>query len=174
VRRQATGTTGFSELEWLKKEDMGILNKYKVVIAVVLIILVLVLIRSFGSNHFKSDADKWSEPTVMQSNIINEEQFKALPGEKLMIYLGEKTGGHTDISGKVLKISPDSVLSKIKIIRKHDGPVALFSSDPALEARIWMLLSQMGFRNIYILSNDSGNEALKYKFRSDTLAEPEL
>jgi len=32
----------------------------------------------------------------------------------------------------------------------------------------------MGFGNIYILNEGSMGESLKYKFRPDTMAEPEL
>jgi hypothetical protein len=155
---------------------MEFIKRYKVVIAVVLPILILVLIRSFGIYHFKSDAKKWAEPSVIQSNIITREQFKALPGEKLIINMGEDTSVHNYITVASLNIPPDSVLSKnyIKTIRKHDGPVVLISTDPDISARIWMILSQMGCRNIFILTSDADNEELKHKFRSDTLVRPEL
>ena len=41
---------------------MYLLKKYKAVIIVVLPILILVLLRYFGPNHFKSDAKRWAEP----------------------------------------------------------------------------------------------------------------
>ena len=50
---------------------------------------------------------------------------------------------------------------------KHDGPVVLTSSDPGLTARIWMLLSQMGREDLYIIS-DSENEVLKFKLETDS------
>jgi hypothetical protein len=154
---------------------MNIVYKYKVVFAVVLPILILVLIRSFGSNHFSSDAGKWAEPSVIQSNVLTTEQFRALSGEKMLINLGVSPVAFNFPDHLALSISPDSVLSKayFKIIRKHAGPVVLFSADQSTSARIWMVLSQMGLRNIFILSSDNGNEVLKYKFRPDTLVRPE-
>jgi hypothetical protein len=154
---------------------MNIVYKYKVVFAVVLPILILVLIRSFGTNHFRSDTGKWAEPSVMQSNILTTEQFKALAGEKMLISLGVSPVTYSDLFRTALSIPYDSILSNpyFKIIRKHAGPVVLFSADQATAARIWMVLSQMGLRNIFILSSNNGNEVLKYKFRSDTLVRPE-
>ena len=155
---------------------MNVINKYKVVLAIVLPILILVIIRSFGSNHFKSDAKKWAEPSVKQSNIITVEQINNLSAEKLIINLGEAGSGLKEITSDVLFIAADSILCKnnLSIIRKHDGPVLLVSSETAVSARIWMILSQMGYKNIYILTNYADNEALKYKFRPDTLVRPEL
>lgn len=155
---------------------MSLINKYKVVIAVVLPILILVLIRSFCANHFKSDAKRWAEPSVKQSNIITGEQINALSGEKLIINLGEAGSGLNEITSDALFIAANSILSKnnLSIIRKHDGPVLLVSSETAVSARIWMVLSQMGYKNIYILTNDADSEVLKYKFRPDTLVRPEL
>jgi hypothetical protein len=59
--------------------------------------------------------------------------------------------------------------NNFSLIGKHNGPVLLYSADPGLSARIWMLLSQMGRRNIYILTDSTDNEILKYKFRPDSL-----
>lgn len=155
---------------------MSLIDKYKVVIAVVLPILILVLLRSFGTNHFKIDAKKWAEPSVKQSNIITGEQINTLSGKKLIINLGEAGSGLNEITSDDLFIAADSILSKnnLSIIRKHDGPVLLASSETAVSARIWMVLSQMGYKNIYILTNDADSEVLKYKFRPDTLVRPEL
>jgi hypothetical protein len=155
---------------------MKVINKYKVIIAVVLPILILVLIRSFGANHFKSDAKRWAEPSVLRSNIITGDQFGTLTGDKLIINLGKAVSGIYNMNIDELNIPADSILSKnhLKTIRKHDGPVLLFSSETAVSSRIWMVLSQMGYQNIFILANDSDNEVLKYKFQPDTLVRPEL
>lgn len=155
---------------------MDLINKYKVVIAVVLPILILVLIREFGPNHFKSNAKRWAEPSVTRSNIISGERTGNLSGENLIINLNEDLSGIKELTTYAVNIPADSILSKknLNTIRNHDGPVVLFSSETAVSARIWMVLSQMGYKNIYILTNDSDNEVFKNKFRSDTLVRPEL
>jgi len=38
------------------------------------------------------------------------------------------------------------------------GPVILYSNDISVSARVWMVLSQTGIKNIYILDTSVGNE----------------
>lgn len=155
---------------------MRIIKKYKIVIMVVVPVLILVLFRSFGTIHFQSDSKRWAEPSVMRSNIITKELLVSLPGERLLINLDKEVFADNKITGNTLNISPDSILIKNKLdaIRKHNGPLLLCSSETAVSARIWMLLSQMGVRTIYILTNDSDNEVFKNKFKPDTLVGPKL
>ncbi len=150
---------------------MELIKKNKVVIAIFLILLVLILIRSSGLNHFKNDAKKWAEPSLKQSNRITLDQAGSLSGKSLIINLDKDVSGIRELTSDAQNIPADSVLSKkhVTTIMKHDGPVVLFSSEPGLSARIWMILSQMGCMNIYILTNNADNEVFKYKFRPDTL-----
>lgn len=149
---------------------MDLVKKYKAVIIVVLPVLILVLIRSLGSNHFKTDAKKWAEPSVLQSNIITTEKYGSLSGNILIIHLDEKKIANTGIKGNEIEIVPDAILQSenLKKIKKNDGPVLLFSADPAISSRIWMVLSQLGCKNIFILTKEADNEVLKYKFHPET------
>ena len=155
---------------------MELLKNYKVIITIVLIVLVLVVIRSAGVNHFKSDAKKWAGPSFIQSNAITPEQVKLLKGNNLAICLDKDPSTIGGITGDLQNISADSILSKehLSTILKHDGPVLLLSSDPGLSARIWMVLSQMGRKNIYILTSSTDNEVLKYKFRPESMPDTNL
>ena len=151
---------------------MEFLKKIKVVIVIVLIILVLVLIRSTGIYHFKNDAKKWAEASVKQSNRLTIDQVDSLKGNYLIINLDKDGSTISELTGHVKNIPADSVLNKnhITLIMKHESPVLLFSSEAGLSARIWMILSQMGCRNIYILTKNADNEVFKYKFRPDSLS----
>jgi hypothetical protein len=154
-----------------KNQNMGLIKKFKLAIAVVLPILILVLIRSLGVSHFKNDARKWAEPSIDKSNIISIKQAGSLKGKVLMICLDKDGSRIMEVPGDSRIIPPDSILNKNyeSLIMKHIGPVLLCSSDRGLSARIWMLLSQMGCKNIYILTDSTDNEVFKYKFRPDTL-----
>jgi len=150
---------------------MEFLKRYKSVIIIVLPILVLVLIRQFGVIHFKSDAKKWSELSINQANIIPFNQIEILPEEKLIINLGKEA---MELNGQTvdsLNIPADSILCKkyLYTLRKYKGTLLLFSDEKAVSARIWMILSQMGYKNIFILANDKDDEVFKNKFRPDTL-----
>lgn len=155
---------------------MRILKKYKFIIAIVLPIVILVIIKAVGKNHFKSDAAEWAKPSFLRSNIIKTDNIGSYPGEKLTINLDNGTDSNNKVIGNSIRMTPDSVLVKnnFDLIRKHDGPVLLYSSDPAIAARIWMVLSQMGVEKIYILTSETDNEVFKNKFRPDTITRPEL
>jgi hypothetical protein len=154
---------------------MNIFKNLRVVILIVAPILILALIRSVSSYHFKNDVKKWAEPSVMRSNVISAEKVSSLKGEILLINLDSviKT---QPINASSLNIKSDSVLVKknFNLIRKHHGPVLLSSYEIAVSARIWMVLSQMGIQNVYILAKDIDNEVFKNKFRPDTIIRPEL
>jgi len=154
---------------------MELIKKYRVILIVVLPVLILVLIRSTGFNHFKSDSKKWATPSLIHSNTVSSEQFPRLGGKSVIICL-DKAAVPEGITGEVQNVASDSLLTRgsVKRILSHDGPVLLNSSDPALSARLWMLLSQMGCRNIYILANNSDDEVLKYKFQPDTVSGTDL
>jgi hypothetical protein len=99
------------------------------------------------------------------------EQVVSPSGKNLIINLDKEVSQISKLTGDVQNIQADSILSKkhVNLIMSHDVPVLLFSLDPGLSAKIWMILSQLGCRNIYILTNSADNEVFKYKFRPDTL-----
>ena len=150
---------------------MNLIKKYGVIFAVVIPVLIMVVIRATGVNHFKSDARKWAEPSLTHSNTITPEQVRNLKGNNLTINLDNKMIPGEEITGDSRNIPADSILNKsiIKSILKHTGPVLIYSSQPALSARIWMVLSQMGCREIYILTRETGNEVPKFKFQPDSM-----
>jgi hypothetical protein len=150
---------------------MESLKNSKVVITVVLVVLVLVAIRSAGVNHFKSDAKKLAEPSFRQTNIITPDQVKLLKGNNLAINLDKDPVTISVKDCDLQNILADSILCKkhLRTILNHDGPVLLISSDPGLSARIWMVLSQMGCRNIYIFTSITDNEVLKYEFQPESI-----
>jgi hypothetical protein len=153
---------------------MDFINRYKVVFAVVLPVLILVLIRSFGTNHFKTDATKWAEPSLSKSNIVSIGQLAGISGEKLVINLGTVNEELNKQGITILNISPASILDEnnIKLIKKHKGSVLLFSTEVGVSSKIWMILSQMGLKNIFILATDSDIEVQKFKFIQDSILKP--
>jgi len=141
-------------------------------------LLILVIIRSVSTNHFKPDAKKLAEPSVLRSNLISNEEMASISGELLLINLDEVNTESTliGLKAEVLKISPEAVLEKpiIKKLSGYNGKIVLVSSDASVSARMWMFLSQMGIENLFILTTDRENESFKNKFRPDTLTRPEL
>lgn len=150
---------------------MEFLKNNKTVIAIVLLILILVIVRSVSVNHFKSDVKLWAKPSLEHSNMVTPEQVSILKGSILTINLDNKMIPGEKITGDLRNISADSILSKkiIKSILRHNGPVLIYSSQPSLSARIWMVLRQIGCKEIYVLTGDTENEIRKYKFQPDSI-----
>ena len=134
-----------------------------------------VLVRTFGHGNFKYDAAKLAQPSVLRTNILTRDQLPGLRGKVMIIDL-QPAGIPYGILPASLKISPDSILSKkyLDMIRKQKGPVVLSGSDYSVSARIWMVLRQMGIKEIFILAEDSNPEILKKEFRPDSISAPEL
>jgi hypothetical protein len=155
---------------------MDFLKKNKLILFIIIPVVILVLIRVFNTNHFKNDAGKLAEPSFTGSNIVTADKLLQMEGEVLLINLGEMTKRFTDQEIKTVTIQTDSILSKenLRILRNHEGPLLLCSQEDAISVRIWMLLSQMGFRELYILAEEPDPEVLKYEFRPDTTVRPEF
>ena len=156
---------------------MQIPGKNIIPLTIVLLILMLVIFRSNGNNHFKSDARKHAMPSFGHAVIISRGQLRQITGNRLFVFLDEgiNMGSNNRLKGEILWIPADSLLDKenLKKILNYKGIVLLVSADPAVSARIWMILSQMGRNDIFIVSDNDEPEVLKYKFRPDTLIRPE-
>lgn len=153
-----------------------LIKRYSLAIAVVIPLVAIILIRSSSTGRFRYDANRWAEPSFSGSNIVTPETAARLKGSIVIIEL-DKTGIVPEgIKGEILIISPDSVMNKMqrKLISKNRGPVLIHSADHSLSAKIWMVLSQSGLKNVYILSEDPDNETGKEKFRPDSVIKPEL
>jgi hypothetical protein len=154
---------------------MQSLKKYITVIIIVLPLIVAVVIRGTGTGHFRYDAERWAEPTFGGANIITPGGLSQLRGD-IMVLNFSGDPDNPPVAKNQIAISPDSLLSKemIRKIGRNKGAVVLWSDDDAIAARVWMVLSQTGITDLYILSLDTLKETLKEKFRADTLISPEL
>jgi rhodanese-related sulfurtransferase len=154
---------------------MQLLKNYITIIAIAGIIIILVLLRTFSTGHFENNAKMHAQPSFGNSILITEKQISSLGQDILFIVLDKNDFPENHHPEKSISVPVDSILEKrtLKTIFRHKGPVMLCSSDPAVSSQIWMILSQMGRRNIFILTDDPDNELFKNKFRPDTLNKPE-
>jgi hypothetical protein len=155
---------------------MKLLRKYRIVFFITLPLLILLTARTYSPGSFKYDARKWAEPSFNGKNIVRKADMLNLPGNKLIVNLDRISTGLNGKSVDEISIQSDSVLIRkyLEKIKDHKGAVIISSSDPSLSARIWMLISQTGCKNLYILADSIDNEAFKSEFRSDTIVKPEL
>ena len=155
---------------------MRLLNKYKAIIAISGIIIILVCIRSFNIDHFKNNAKSLAGPSFNHSIIISEKQIGIIGKSILFVNLDKVDLPTKDFHNEEITVKPDSILNRenLRKIIKHKGPVLLISSDPAVSSRIWMILSQMGRHDIFILTDNPDDDVFKNKFQPDTLTRLEL
>lgn len=139
---------------------MQFLKQYRIILAVFLLILILVLIRTMNPGNFKYDAVKWAEPSATGSNIIDEAQMYALTGKKLLVDMGNEPVSASRFGDISVRMDPGSILDKpnIRQIRRNKGPVILFSGNISEAAKVWMILSEMGVKDLYILSEPAGEK----------------
>jgi len=139
--------------------QMKFLRHYWLILSIILLAVILVLIRTYCHN-FRYDAVRWAEPSVHGTNILTKDQIVAMNSDILLITLGNEDPAIENLQDKILKLNPESIIEKtnLSLIKKNKGPVILFSDDNSVSARIWMVLSEMGIKNVYILRDDSKNE----------------
>lgn len=157
---------------------MHLLRKTIIPLTFVLVILITVIVRNSGSMHFKSDAIDLARPSFNHTVIIPQKIIGQIKNSKLFIFLdsGINMDNNYRLRGEILWIPADSLLIKEnrKKILSYDGIILLVSADPSVSARVWMILSQMGRKDVFIVSDDEEPEVLKYEFRPDTLTRPEF
>ena len=138
---------------------MKFFRRYWLVLSITLLAIILVMIRTY-SHNFRYDAARWADPSALRSNIVTEDQISDMSGDILLIALGNEAPPIELLQDKILKLNPKSILEKtnLSLIRKNKGPVILYSDDNSVSARVWMVLSEMGIKNIFILQDTGKNE----------------
>jgi len=132
---------------------MKFLKQYRFALIIFFVIVVLVLLRSFSPTGFRYDASRWAEASVDGSNLLTADQLSTLTGEIMLLNLGSEADLPDELMGMAVSVNPESITGKesLKQLRNHRGPVILYSDDPSVSARVWMILSEMGMKNVYIL-----------------------
>jgi len=136
---------------------MKFLKQYWSVISILMIVTALILVRTFNQGNFRYDAVRWAEPSLSGSNILTEDEVKSIDGEKLIIDIGNNADVSKRFNESTRIMDPFSILEKenIRIMRGNKGPVILASGDNSVSARIWMVLSEMGLKNLFILQPEN-------------------
>ena len=139
------------------RRQMEFLKQYRFVISIVLIVTSLILLRTFNQGNFRYDAVRWAEPSLSGSNILTADEVNSLDGEKLIIDLGNNADVISRFMESARVMDPVSILEKenIRILRGNKGPVILASGDISVSARIWMVLGEMGLKNLFILQPEN-------------------
>jgi len=151
---------------------MNQLKNLKVVILVIGILLVLVVVRVSDQNLFKKDAKTAIEATRNNSNVISFNQLRQQKNPWMVVNIGNSDIPDSMKIEHSMKIPFENMLDQAnrKILEKVDGNLILYSADVATASKAWVILNQLGFKNVFILSAGENPEELKYKFQPDTSA----
>lgn len=146
------------------------LRELKIVLVILLVVLVLVIVKTTGKNKFKNDAKDAVEAVAGNDFLVSLNDFKAAENEFLVVDLNESGSIQFENSLKIPfeKLLEEPTLQKLK---ETQGKILLVSDDNSQTSKAWVILNQMGIKNVFILSNDENPEVLKYEFHPDTLVE---
>ena len=150
---------------------MGKLKDLKIVLFILLIVLVLVIAKTTGKNRFKQDAKNAIEVITSNNFSVSLTDFRAAENQFLVVDLSESGSIQIqfDNSMKVTfeKLIDETLIQKLKETEKK---ILLVSEDNSLAIKSWVILNQLGFKNIFVLSDAENAEVLKYKFQPETSA----
>ena len=148
------------------------LKSLRFIFLFIIIILFLVLVRSLNPNLFKQDPAKTVEAAQNNSNSITMAQLESLNTPYQVINLG--SGGKFDsITIKnSINIPIENLLDKTNrtILNESKDEIILYSTDVSTSAKAWVILNQLGFKKLLILTHEENPEVFKYKFQPDTTA----
>lgn len=135
---------------------MKTLKQYKYIVAAAVLLAALAAIRTFNPGIFRYDAVRWAEPSVRGDYLITLDKLPAIGGEVLFVVLDDSCQ-IPDLPGSAILRADTHELATgdyIRKIRKSNGPVVFCSGDMSVSARVWIVLSETGIRDLYILKKD--------------------
>ena len=139
-----------------------------IVLVILLVVLVLVIVRTTGKNRFKQDAKNAIETVTNNNFSVSLNDYKAAENQFLVVDFNETDSAQFENSIKVSfeKLLEESTLRKIKETEKK---ILLCSDDNSVALKAWVILNQLNFKNVFVLSTEENPEVLKYEFQPDTV-----
>nr|WP_319510857.1 rhodanese-like domain-containing protein [uncultured Draconibacterium sp.] len=134
------------------------------ILSVLLVLVVLVLVRTFNPNLFKRNVNE----ALTSSNEMTfaVQNLSALKDNYSIVEL-DAENQHFPNS---VMIPFDQLLEKEnkEKLTSLDGKILLYSNNIATSSKAWVILNQLEFEEVYVLSDEENPEELKYKFQPDT------
>ena len=145
------------------------LKNLKIVLLVLVVVLVLVIVKSIGKTHFKQNAQNAVETVVSNNFSVSVNEFKNTETQYLIVDLNESGSVQFDNSLQIPfeKLLDESNLQKLK---DAGSKILLVSDEHSKAEKAWVILNQLGIKNVFVLSDEENTEVLKYEFKPDTTA----
>ena len=154
---------------------MNQLKNLKFVILIIGVLLTLVIVRISDRNLFKQDVKTAIKALQNNQNMISTDQLRQQKNPWIVLNIGDSDMPDSIQVEHSMKIPFESLLDQTnrKILEEVDGDLVLYSADVATASKAWVILNQLGFKNVFILNTGENQEELKYKFQPDTAAKLE-
>lgn len=150
------------------------MKKLTIVFLILALLGIFVVLRLTNKNIFQNDAGLFIEAIENNANIISENKLNQ---KFLIVNLDNDFIPEKFQSQKTEYIPFNSLLEKEnqKLLKQSDFKIALYSVDYSVSVKAFILLNQLGVKNLFILeSEEIDNEIFQYKFRPDTTIQPEF
>jgi hypothetical protein len=149
---------------------MNLYKNLKIVILVIVVLLILVIIRNSNQNIFKQEVKTALDAAQNSSNLLSPDQLSQMKSKWLVVNIGLDNLPHSLRIENSIRIPFEKLLDKsnLKILEEVEGDLILYSADAATASKAWVILNQLGLKNVFILNINKNPEELKYKFQPDT------
>jgi len=143
------------------------MGNLKVLIAILLslsLMLIMVLLHSFNENLFIRDAG--DAITEITDHVITIEDLS----DRQHAYQIVNLDGDSAKFGNAIQMSFKDILlpENRKKLSSLETDIFLYSNNASTVAKAWVILNQLDFKRVFILSDNPTPEVLKYKFQPDT------
>ncbi|WP_372650506.1 hypothetical protein [Draconibacterium sp.] len=132
------------------------------ILGVLLVLFVLVLVRTFNPNLFKRNVSE----ALTTEMTVSVQELSELNDNYNIVELD--TENQRFPNSLVLPFGQLLEKENKEKLSSFDGKILLYSSDISTSSKAWVILNQLEFDRVYILSDEENPEALKYKFQPDT------
>ena len=149
--------------------EKELITRYGILL-ITLLIVVLILLSLLAGNSFNRGAEKNAAPAMAAQNYLLPGDMASSAGGTLLVAEGsvytEEFSSFDIINFEPARLDDHAFMRSLK---KAAKPLVIMDRDPSLEARVWMMLSQLGIRELYVFIEDSTETLLKHECRPDTL-----
>ena len=155
---------------------MNKLKNLKFILLALAILMILVIVRNSDRNIFRNEVETAILAIQNNSNTLSPDQLHQMKSQWLVVNIGNSDLPDSLRIENSIRIPFANLLDEVnrKILDEMKGDLILYASDAASASKAWIILNQLGFKNVKILATEAIPEKLKYKFQPDTTARLEL
>ena len=141
------------------------LKKFSLIIGLLLVVAALVFMQAANKNRFSGNTQNIVEALKNESVFVSSENLN--PADYLVV---ELSGNSNEAKFQdAVKVAFDGLTGKNFRSRiENSGKKILLTGDESQAAKAWVILNQLGVRNLFILTEKEKPEVLRYLFVPDT------